>query len=408
MKSLAAADLRIGLDSIRGSKLRNFWMMFGIIVGVAAVIIVVSVGNGIKQQISSQIHSFPKDLIAIQPQKLISSKSSNFNLLSSNLITGSLGNKDYETITGISGIGAVAPLSATPGTVSADNGVYNSGLVIGTSPDFPSLVNQSLAYGIFFGKQDLTSNFAILGQDAADRMFKNKVPIGRTFIFRGQEFSVVGIFNQFDSAPLSPSTNFNSAIFIPIDVAQSLTNNSTTTFEILAKSLELGQTSKIISAIYDSLRAAHNGQTDFTATRQYQNLSSNNHILDLITQLIAGAAAISLLVGGIGIMNVMLVSVSERMHEIGIRKAIGATDRQILSQFMIEAAYLSFKGGVIGIVLAYIVVMGIKLITNLKPDLNWKVALVAGIGSLLLGIFFGTFPALKAARKNPIDALRAN
>ncbi len=408
MKSITLASIRIGLDSVRGSKLRNFWMMFGIIVGVASVIIIVSVGNGIKQQISSQIRSYPKDLISIQPQKFVSTKDTGFNQLSNNFISGSLGSADYSIVASVDDVVTSSPLSATSGAVIGDNGVYNSGLVIATSPDFPSLINQSLAYGLFFSTQDMNSNFAILGQTAAEHMFNIKVPLGKTFTFRGQEFSVVGIFNQFVNAPLLPTVDFNSAIFIPYNVAQTLTNNSTTNFEILAKSSDASRTDETISEIKSSLKSAHNGQTDFTVIRQNQNLSNSNPILGLITQLIAGAAAISILVAGVGIMNVMMVSVSERMREIGIRKAIGATDGQILIQFMVESVYLSLKGGIIGIVLAYLVDLGIRLGTNLKPVFDWKVVALVGGVSLLIGIVFGTLPAIKAARKHPIDALRSN
>ena len=140
--------------------------------------------------------------------------------------------------------------------------------------------------------------------------------------------------------------------------------------------------------------------------QQSQSVVGTNGVLELLTRLIAGVAAISLLVGGIGIMNVMLVSVAERTHEIGIRKAVGATNRQILSQFMIESSTLSFTGGVIGITLAYLIDLSLRLATNLQPLISWQIVVVASGVSLLVGIIFGSVPALKAARKDPIEALR--
>ena len=136
-------------------------------------------------------------------------------------------------------------------------------------------------------------------------------------------------------------------------------------------------------------------------------MATTDDVLNLLTKLIAGTAAISLLVGGIGIMNVMLVSVAERMHEIGIRKAVGATNRQILNQFLIESSLLSLIGGILGILLAGAVVLFIRLATNLTPVISWQIVLLATVVSFLVGIVFGTAPALKAARKAPIEALRS-
>ncbi len=408
MKSLTRGHLKAGIDAMRGAKVRNFWTMFGIIVGVASVITIVSIGEGIKAQISNQIHHYGKDLIVIQPQQLVNSRNGSINPLSSFSVTASLNSKDLKTVSGTHGVGATAPLSATPGTVKGDHGVYSQGLVIGTTPDLPSLINQSLAFGTFITTDDSENNVAVLGQNAADKLFNESVPLGRTFLFRGQEFIVQGIFNQFDNTPLSQDADFNSAIFIPYDVSENLTNNSAPTFEILAKPTDPKATSSVVASIEKSLKAAHGGQSDFTVLQQSQNLSTSNTVLDLITKLIAGAAAISLLVGGIGIMNVMLVSVAERMHEIGIRKAIGATNRQILSQFMIEASFLSLTGGIIGIGVAYLIDLILRLTTDLRPLISWQIVLIATGVSLSIGIIFGTVPALKAARKDPIEALRAD
>lgn len=410
MSSITRGHFKAGVDSMRGAKTRNFWTMFGIIVGVAAVITIVSIGEGIKAQIYSQIHHFGNDLIIVQPQSLVNGNSriGNVNLLSGFTVTGSLSTKDPATVAGTKGVGASAPLSATSGVVKGENGVYRDGLVIGTTTDLPRLINQSMAFGIFLSNDDTNSNVAVLGQNAADKLFNESVPLGRTFSFRGQDFIVQGIFNQFDNTPLSQDADFNNAIFIPYDVSQSMTNNSAPTFEILAKPITSKITGATVTNIHQSLQASHNGQVDFTVSQQSQNLSTNNTVLDLLTKLIAGAAAISLLVGGIGIMNVMLVSVAERMHEIGIRKAIGATDRQILSQFMIEASFLSLSGGIIGIIVAYLIDVALRLATDLKPQISWQIVLIASGVSLAVGIIFGSVPAFKAARKDPIDALRAD
>lgn len=408
MKSLTSGHIKAGLDSVRGAKTRNFWTMFGIIVGVASVITVVGIGEGVKQQISTQIHHFDKDLIVVQPLKNSNSVQIKNSLFSNLNYGGSLSNKDLNTIIKTEGVVSSAPLSIVTGSVKTDNGTYGGGSVIGTSPDLPALLNQSLAYGIFLSDQDVGNNVAVLGQNAAVKMFNDAVPLGRSFSFHGKDFVVHGIFNQFDATPLSQEADFNNSIFIPYDVAVTLSDNTASTFEILAKPSSIKQVSSVTANIKSALKASHNGDSDFSVMLQSQNLSGNNAIVDLITKLIAGVASISLLVGGIGIMNVMVVSVSERMHEIGIRKAIGATNKQILSQFIIEASFLSLTGGMIGIIIAYIIDIVLRLTTDLRPDISLRLVLLASGVSLVVGIIFGSLPALKAARKDPIDALRSN
>ncbi len=410
MKSLTRGHLKAGIDSVRGARMRSFWTMLGVVIGVTSVITVVGIGEGIKQQVSGQIHHMGKDLITIRPAQLHTGSNvaaDNVSLLSGLNITGSLTPKDADSVAQAPGVAAAAPLAAVAGTPSGDNGKYTDGLVIGTTPALPSLINQSLAYGTFLSDEDTGLNTAVLGARTAQKMFNEDVPLGRGFSFHGQQFIVRGIFNSFDSTPLSQEADFNNAIFIPYDTAETISNGAAPTYEILARASSAQQADKTVAAITHSLNQLHGGQTDFSVLKQNQNLASSNSILELLTRLIAGIAAISLLVGGIGIMNVMLVSVTERMHEIGIRKAIGATNGQILSQFIIESGLLSLTGGVIGIALAFGIDIGLRVFTNIRPAISWQVVLLASGVSLLVGVVFGSVPALKAARKDPIEALRS-
>ncbi len=208
-------------------------------------------------------------------------------------------------------------------------------------------------------------------------------------------------------APLSEQADFNKAIFIPNDVAEDLTNNTAPTYEVFVQPEQAKELNVVVGRLQSNLDKAHGGQSGFSVQSGSKSLETTGSILDLLTRMIAGIAAISLLVGGIGIMNVMLVSVAERTHEIGIRKAIGATNRQIMSQFMIESSVLSVAGGLIGIGIAYSLALLMRWFTSFKPSISLKVVLVATGVSLLVGVLFGTVPAIKAARKDPIEALRS-
>ena len=402
--------LKSGYDSVRSAKLRSFWTMLGIIIGVASVISIVAIGEGVKNQISGQIHHLGNNFITVRPAQLQSDTSgatSRASLLSGLSLSGPLSSHDNDIIAGTSGVVASAPLTITNGKISSETGTYKSGYVLGTSDALPSLLNQSLAFGAFFGSQDSGNNVAILGQNASNKMFNETVPLGRSFKFHGQNFIVVGIFNQFNSTPLSQQADFNNAIFIPNDVSEMLTNNTAPTYEVVVRPTDPKATAIVASRIQHKLDNAHGGQSGFVVLTGNQNIAANDSILELLTRLIAGVAAISLLVGGIGIMNVMLVSVAERTHEIGIRKAVGATNGQILSQFLVEATILSLSGGIIGLGIAYLIDLFLRLATNLRPDISWQIVVVACGVSLLIGIVFGSVPAFRAARKHPIEALRS-
>jgi putative ABC transport system permease protein len=399
--------LKSGIDSVRRAKFRSFWTMLGVIIGVTSVITVVAIGEGVKQQIGGQIHHLGQNLVIIRPAQLTTGGSSidtNVTALSGLSVSSTLGIGDINVISRAKGVSASAPLTLISGLVTGDH-LYRGGFVIGTSGDLPSLLNQSLAYGNFFSDQD-NGNVAVLGQQASEALFNEDVPLGRSFSFHGQTFIVRGIFNQFTTLPLSQQVDLNNAIFIPNNVAESLTDDTAPTYEILARPAKGQTVAGVMATLRSNLNEAHGGQSDLSIMSGNQDVTASNGILELLTRLIAGVAAISLLVGGIGIMNVMLVSVAERTHEIGIRKAVGATNRQILSQFMIESSLLSLSGGIIGVVLAFLIDLALRAFTSLEPSIGWQIVVLAAGVSFVVGIIFGTVPAVKAARKNPIEALR--
>jgi len=405
--SLTRGHFKAGIDSLRGAKFRSFWTMLGVIIGVTSVITVVSIGEGIKQQVGKQIHHLGQNVITVRPDQLRTDAGSDSTIISGLSVSGPLGVKDIETIKHTKGVAASAPLTIVGGSVRSENGAYKNGFVIGTGGDLPGLLNQSMAYGTFFSDEDEGLNVAVVGQHASEAMFNTDVPLGRSFKFHGEDFIVRGVFNQFTTTPLSQQADFNNAVFIPNDIAERLSKNTAPTYAVLARANNARQTTTVANNIGRALDKDHGGQSGFAVMSGNQNLAASNGILNLLTRLVAGVAAISLLVGGLGIMNVMLVSVAERMHEIGIRKAVGATNRQIMSQFMIESSLLSLVGGVIGISLAVVIDLVLRALSSLQPSISWQIVVIATGVSLLVGVIFGTFPAVKAARKDPIDALRS-
>jgi putative ABC transport system permease protein len=409
MATISRGNVKMTLQSVRSTKWRSLLTMLGVIIGIVSVVMTVGIGEGVKQEVAKQVNQFGDDLITVRPGNVHQSNGkivTNTDLLFGlNSISG-LTEKDLDTVKSSPNIRLAAPLSVISGTVQTEDRKLDNSLVLATNNDLPGALNRSIRYGDFFDTNDQQGNFAVIGKHVAATLFDEQIPLGRSFTFRGQTFVVRGMFDEFKSTPLSPVSNFNDAIFIPYKVAERLTGNSTQMYSILAKPDKPDDTPKAISSVQSSLLASHGGQQDFSVLDQKENLAASSDVLSLITTMIAAIAGISLLVGGVGIMNIMLATVTERMHEIGIRKAIGATNRQILNQFMLESAILSLFGGIVGIILSVAGVFALRLYTDLQPIISWQAILIATLTSLAIGIIFGTVPAVKAARKDPIDALR--
>jgi putative ABC transport system permease protein len=281
----------------------------------------------------------------------------------------------------------------------------SEGIVIGAPEGVPEVLNQELAFGSFYKDSD-SKDAAVIGKRIAERLFQENVPVGKSFEFRGRNFIVRGVFDEFSTSPLTPATDYNNAVFIHYNISKELVGGQTHIYQILLKPTEPKNAARLARDIQGGLRAARGGQEDFTVLRQDENLALADEVLNLLTAMIAAVAGVSLLVGGIGIMNIMLVSVSERTHEIGIRKAVGATNQQILSQFILEAGVLGFVGGTLGAIFSLLVNYLLRIFTELQPVITLPVVLIATLVSLIVGVVFGATPALRAARKDPIEALR--
>jgi ABC-type antimicrobial peptide transport system permease subunit len=406
-------NIKMAVGSLKVAKMRSFLTMLGVIIGVVSVVTVVSIGEGIKHQVSGEINQLGRDLITVRPGDALqpgNSASDSINLFYSTANIGSLSHGDIETVQKTPGVRQAVPLALVNGPLRVADDEYANPLVLATTEDMKGLLDDPVEFGEFFTQDGLADqpNVAIIGHNLANKLFEQRVPLGRSFDYLGQTFFVRGVMKKFNSTPLSLNTDFNDAILIPYSTAQALTSNNTQLYEILAKPQDPTQLGQTEAAITEKLKASHGGQQRFSVLRQDESLMVTNRILDLLTLLIASIAAISLLVGGIGIMDVMLVSVAERMHEIGLRKALGASNRQIMLQFLTEATVLSLLGGIIGVIISLAINFVLRVATPLTPVISWEAIVVSVVVSLIVGVIFGTAPALKAARKDPIEALRSH
>lgn len=408
---MASRNLKLAFASLRASKWRSLMTMAGIIVGIVSVITIVSLGVGVKQQVAKQMNRLGGNLIIVRPG-VTAIRDANGAITRVNTTSnytfssGSLSENDLSIIKNTNGVKQVLPISLVSNSVKSGDQQYDAATVIGTSASMPDILKQKIAFGTFFSPDDSNRNVAVIGKTVAEQLFHENVPLGMSLTIRGQEFIVRGIFDEFTSSPLPLGPDFNKAVFIPYEQGRDVSGGSSQLVQVLVQPKNPQNTSVVIADLNQALSNAHGGQVDFTVLRQDEDIAVTGSILNLFTGLIAGIAAMSLLVGGIGIMNIMLASVSERTREIGIRKAVGATNRQILKQFLTEAVVLSVVGGLIGIIVAYLVNYVLIVTTNLHPVITWPVVFIATGVALVVGIVFGIAPAGRAARKDPIEALR--
>lgn len=409
--SSSRGNIQMALDNVRSTKWRSLLTMLGVIIGIVSVVSIAGIGEGVKQQVSGQINKFGKDLITIRPGKVEIPEArklvTNSDVLFGRTALSGLSLSDLEALKSAHHVSHMAPLGIVSGSIQVDGQKFNDNntLIIATSPDLPEILQQDVKYGSFF---DLTTDTdsAVIGRNVAHKLFGENIPLGRQFVVRGQNFTVRGIFPGFHASPFSPTANFDDSIFIPAKMAKQITNNEVQFYSILAKPDTPDQRKAAMTSISQTLAAAHGGEDDFSVLDQDKTIAMSSSIIDVLTTFTTAVAAIALLVGGIGIMNIMLVSVTERMHEIGIRKAVGATNRQILTQFVLEAVTLSVAGGVIGIAVSLLASFLLNTYTELKMIITWEPVVFATVVSVAVGVIFGAAPAIKAARKDPIEALR--
>ncbi len=401
-------NVKMALHAIQSTKWRSFLTSLGIIIGVVSVVTTVSLGEGVKQQIRAQIRQRGEDLVTVLPGRRVERDRqgtiTSFNALNSD---GTIFNElDYKTVSDVPSLQVVAPFARITGLVGAGDRTLK-GQVIASTGSLPELLNQKVEYGSFFHDTDQNKDFAIIGQKVAEELFGENVPIGKSFQVRDRTFIIRGVFEEFDTGSgVLLSEDYNRVIFIPYEAGRELMGGSIQIQQILAKPKAGVRSSVAARDINKALLNVHAGQQDFSVLQAEETLALAGNVLNLLTGLIGGIAAISLLVGGIGIMNIMLVAVSERTAEIGVRKAVGATNRQILNQFLTEAIILSIFGGLTGVLLSLIINVLLRIFTDLAPVITFPIMGIAVCVAFVVGVIFGVTPALRAARKDPIDALR--
>jgi putative ABC transport system permease protein len=406
-------SIRIALRSLGANKLRAALTMLGIIIGVAAVIALMGIGRGAQKSIDSQINSMGTNLIFVSPG---STSSSGVRSAQGSARTLTYDDAVALGASGLSAVAAVAPQVQSFGQAVYMGNNANT-QIVGVTPEYETVRNYKVQSGEFINASNVTakSTVAVLGSNLVTNLFNGEDPIGQTIRINNVGFKVIGVL---ESKGGSGFGNQDDQIIVPLTTVGSRLQRgnfrgSNLVDQISVQAAAANQMDAAIQQISDLLRDRHHIRfdDDFTVRSQQDLLATANQVTGIFTLFLGGVAGISLLVGGIGIMNIMLVSVTERTREIGIRKAIGATRGNILAQFLTEATVLSVLGGLIGVALG----VGIaKAISTLSAGGSFQLTSVVGLDSVLLatlfataiGLFFGIYPAYRAASLHPIDALR--
>lgn len=397
----------MALSSLRHAKLRSFLTMLGIIIGVSSVVTVIAIGGGVKNEVTNQVSSFGANLIQVNPGKSVTTdengNSSGFNFAAS-LGTSTLTEADVASIQKIQGVKAASPMMIISGVPTSDGQKAENAFVMATEPQAIEILNREVKEGHFISSGE--TNTVVLGSDVAKKLFPGGSALGKTVVIRNTNFTVVGIMAPEPEGGLNIGPSFGDAIYIPFATGKALSGGVANIMEVDVTATSPQAVGGVVSAIRQDLKTNHGGQEDFTVLTAEDQLKVFDQILTILTSFVAAIASISLFVGGIGIMNIMLVSVTERTREIGVRKAIGASNKQILGQFLIEAIVLSLCGGLLGVAAAFMLSFAIKAFAHITPVFSAEAFIVAVGVSTAVGIIFGVAPAIKASRKNPIEALR--
>jgi putative ABC transport system permease protein len=395
-----AESLRIALRMLGANKVRSSLTMLGVVVGVAVVILLVSIGSGVKSSVSGQLENLGSNLIFVFPGSLNSFGPGSGLGGGSFSVRKDVTQAEVDLLARRLGPAAVVvPVLQAPVLMRVGNVTYNANMAAG-SEQGAQVFTATLLGGRHYSRAEWDSGARVvaLGSNVRATLFPNVDPVGRKVDIEGQPFTVVGYYAP-QGGSLSGSQD--RQIYLPSTTGQRLLGVKKLS-EIVIKAEDPGQVDAIRTQVEMALRPRFG--TEVTVLTQRQTLGVVSSLLSTLTAMLAGLAGISLIVGGIGIMNIMLVSVSERTREIGIRKAVGAKTSDILSQFVVESVLLSAGGGVLGVALG--VAVGLIARRWVPVDITAWSILLAFLFSAVVGLFFGVYPAYQASRLDPIEALR--
>ncbi|MFA5827536.1 MAG: ABC transporter permease [Candidatus Paceibacterota bacterium] len=388
--------------SLSANKVRSSLTMLGIVIGITSVIAMVSIGNGAKASIQSSIEGLGSNLLTIIPGIVQPGR----GIVSSGRgAAQTLKNEDINVIKALDGVSLVSPEVSSRFQVVATGNNTNT-TINGVTPDYMNVHNIAIANGSFITEANDRSigRQVVLGATVATDLFPDQDPLGKTIRIKNVTFTVVGVLIAKGGMGFSGPDDM---VFIPLSTMQKIISGMDYLSMMAVSVADKNQMTEVKDSVINALLNKHNViEADFSVISQEDILGALSTIIDTFTVFLAAIASISLLVGGIGIMNMMLTTVTERTKEIGLRKAIGAKRKDINLQFLSEAVMLTFLGGLVGIILGWLISFAVTSLGIINTQVSLSSVLLAFGVSTAIGIIFGYYPASRASKLNPIEALR--
>ncbi len=390
------------LESVWMTPRRTLLSGLGMAVGVAAIVTLVSLGKGVQRDVVAQVESLGVNLVIVLPGRL--SPENPFNPMSF-IGLSTLREGDIEAVAQVAGVRRVAPIMFVAGGAQRGDRWADAALILGTTPEWFEMRPHTLKYGRFFTHSEAEQFVCILGPKPAEQLFGASNPVGKQVLLNGKPFTVIGVTAEDTSRSLLGSGGFEFAIYAPIRALQRAMG-SQQIHRVIAQTAPDVEPARLQEQIRAAVLRSHGSSEDFSVLTQEELLNRLFILLQIVSVALTGITSIALVVGGIGVMNVMLMSVTERVREIGVRKTVGAQQRDIFWQFLIEALLIALAGGLLGALIGWGVCALVDRFTVLTPVVTVDTVLLALGVCGLVGLVFGVAPAYRAARKDPVEALR--
>ncbi len=406
MQFLLFEHIRTARESLRRTKVRTYLTVTGVAVGVASITTILALSGGVTDIITRQIKDAGNDIALVRPT---ANDPSLIDLGNPNpataYTTSPLVERDLESIQSLKGVDLAAPIMTLSGNVHSKDEQPHNSTIVATTPEFTKTTPIVMKDGQFI--DGITAeDTVVLGEQLAVNLFGTDQAVGKQLTIRGQPFTAIGIIKRQKNPINYNNIDIDNAAIISLDSGKLFNQGVAQIQQINVKATKSTDIQKLKTGIENVIAKNHDNQRDTSVLVGEEITRPTSKLFLIITAVLSAIAGVSLIVGGIGIMNIMLVSVAERTREIGLRKAVGATSTSIISQFMIEAFITSALGGLIGLVGGYATAFVISMFLPYDPVLSWEAGAVALALSIAVGVLFGLYPALKASRKNPIESLR--
>lgn len=406
MMLLLSDHYRTARQSLDRARMRTFLTMLGVAIGVASITAIMALAGGVNKVIGKQVADLGGSIAVVRPLTGKATLADLSNPSPSNAYsTSPLTERDVQAISALPGTESVAPLMTLSGSVRTRSSTPSESTIVATTPALEKVGGFKLSDGQFIDSVT-RQNTAVLGTQLSIDLYGTEQSIGQTFLIRGQPFTVIGVLKR-ENKPINYNNiDFDYAAIISLTSGKLFNGGVAQIQQINVKARPGTNMTGFGKSIEQELRKNHDGEKDAEVFIGKEIARPTSDLFRFVSVVMATIASISLIVGGIGIMNIMLVGVSERTREIGLRKAVGASNLTIVSQFLIEALIISTLGGLVGFLGGYFIAFVVSLLIPYDPSFSWTIVGWAVALSVGVGILFGLYPAIRAARKNPIESLR--